>query len=224
MKRGAARNHILPVNLVEREAGQASLFEFAAEQQGRPNDFIRIRLPDVPPWSPRETLQHEKEQVGFYISGHPLEEFEIDYRSFATSSIRRFRERGDEAGEVRLLGYTLRPSQSDLALTLYWQAVVPPTEDYTLFVHLLGEDGRLLAQWDGQPVAGLYPTSAWPVGEIFTQQVRLPLPAAAPPGRYDLLAGMYTYPDLQRLSVESSRPYAQDGLVWLQSIALGEGP
>jgi DNA polymerase-3 subunit alpha len=89
----------------EREAGQSSLFDLAAAGPGQSPSFILhpSSLPDVPPWSSRETLQNEKEQVGFYISGHPLDEFEVDYRSFATSSIRRFRE-NENAGEARLLG------------------------------------------------------------------------------------------------------------------------
>jgi len=94
----------------ERESGQASLFEFVAQQQGEPTGLVTVTLPDVPRWSLRETLRHEKEQVGFYISGHPLDEFEVDYHSFATSSIRRFRQAGLSAegapalGDVRLLG------------------------------------------------------------------------------------------------------------------------
>ena len=89
----------------EREAGQSSLFDLAAAGPGQSPSFILppSSLPDVPPWSSRETLQNEKEQVGFYISGHPLDEFEVDYRSFATSSIRRFRE-NENGGEARLLG------------------------------------------------------------------------------------------------------------------------
>ena len=89
----------------EREAGQSSLFDLAASGPGQSSSFILhpSSLPDVPTWSLRETLQNEKEQVGFYISGHPLDEFEVDYRSFATSSIRRFREQ-ENGGEARLLG------------------------------------------------------------------------------------------------------------------------
>jgi len=87
----------------ERESGQASLFEFASQQEDLSAGLTTATLPDVPAWSLRETLQHEREQVGFYISGHPLDEFEVDYHSFATTSIQRFRER-ENGGEARLLG------------------------------------------------------------------------------------------------------------------------
>ena len=34
-----------------------------------------LSLPDVPPWSQQEKLAHEKEAIGFYISGHPLDPY-----------------------------------------------------------------------------------------------------------------------------------------------------
>ena len=126
-------------------------------------------------------------------------------------------------GQVHLLGYDLvgdpTPGQS-LTLTLYWEALRAPTDDYTVFVHLLGPDGDLLAQYDGPPLRGLHPTSRWTPGDIFTQQALLPIPADAPPGEYALLTGMYTYPDLTRLPVAGDRPYAQDGLVWLENVSI----
>ncbi|MCX8038485.1 MAG: DNA polymerase III subunit alpha [Candidatus Sumerlaeia bacterium] len=87
----------------EREAGQISLFEVEGGNGPGPAALSAPRLPDVPPWSLRETLQNEKQQVGFYISGHPLDEYVVDYYSFATSSIRRFREQTNGAGGEALL-------------------------------------------------------------------------------------------------------------------------
>jgi hypothetical protein len=124
---------------------------------------------------------------------------------------------------VRFLGYGLSgepPPGGHVSLALYWQALHPVAEDYTIFVHLLGPDGELLAQHDAPPVGGLYPTSQWVAGDVFTHQVLLHIPDDAPPGQYDLLVGMYTYPDLTRLPVTGDQPYAQDGLVWLQSVEI----
>jgi hypothetical protein len=129
----------------------------------------------------------------------------------------------DLGGQVRLLGYDLAgmpvPGQA-LSLTLYWQALRPMAQDYTIFVHLLGPGGELLAQHDAPPLYGVYPTSRWVAGDVFTQQVRLSIPPDARAGKYELLAGMYTYPDLVRLPVAGDRPYARDGLVWLQSVEI----
>src|SRR6185369_6687173 len=51
----------------EREAGQASLFGEIAAHRPAPT------LPEVPPWTEAERLAREKEVLGFFISGHPLE-------------------------------------------------------------------------------------------------------------------------------------------------------
>ncbi|MCP4425147.1 MAG: phospholipid carrier-dependent glycosyltransferase, partial [Chloroflexi bacterium] len=46
------------------------------------------------------------------------------------------------SGEIALLGYDLEPVEDNrFALTLVWQAITPPADDYTVFVHLLGLDG-----------------------------------------------------------------------------------
>ncbi len=54
----------------DREVGQASLFGgLDAVEDPAPE------LPDVPEWSERERLAKEKEALGFFISGHPLDRF-----------------------------------------------------------------------------------------------------------------------------------------------------
>jgi DNA polymerase-3 subunit alpha len=87
----------------ERDSGQSSLFDFAADGQADSNVLSAVELPNVPPWSIKETLVQEKEQVGFYISGHPLDEYEVDYRSFATSSILKFRQQSNGEGRETIL-------------------------------------------------------------------------------------------------------------------------
>jgi hypothetical protein len=132
-------------------------------------------------------------------------------------------------GCVHLLGYDLTlgsngdgllPGQS-VSLSLYWQALIPLEEDYIVFVHLLGPDGDLVAQYDSPPLDGLYPTSEWVPGDIFTQQIVLQSPPDGPVGLHDLVAGLYTYPDIARLPVDSNRPFAQDELIWLQAVDVG---
>jgi len=73
-----------------------------------------------------------------------------------------------EGGEIRLLAFQVQPqaTPTEARLTLYWQAAAPLTREYTVFVHSLAADGRLLGQADGPPVANHYPTTAWQAGEI----------------------------------------------------------
>ncbi|MGH7535730.1 MAG: DNA polymerase III subunit alpha, partial [Gemmatimonadales bacterium] len=63
----------------ERDAGQASLFGEATVSRPRPT-----ALPDVPPWAEAERLAKEKEVLGFFISGHPLERFRDEVELFGT--------------------------------------------------------------------------------------------------------------------------------------------
>ncbi len=63
----------------EKEAGQASLFGEATAPRPR-----REGLPDVPPWTEAERLVKEKEVLGFFISGHPLERFREEVELFGT--------------------------------------------------------------------------------------------------------------------------------------------
>ena len=49
-------------------------------------------LPECKPWSKIEQLKNEKEVTGFYISGHPLDEFRIELKHFARQKISDFKE------------------------------------------------------------------------------------------------------------------------------------
>jgi len=53
-------------------AGQLSLFDFASEEQKESYD---VKLPDVGEYDKEMLLTFEKEVLGIYISGHPIEEY-----------------------------------------------------------------------------------------------------------------------------------------------------
>jgi hypothetical protein len=91
---------------------------------------------------------------------------------------------------VRLVGYDLDSSQSDLQVTLYWQALAPMTTRYKVFVHLVGDGGPsdIRAQADIYPHL---PTTGWVPGEYLTDHVTLDLPTSLPAGPYTLLLGLY---------------------------------
>jgi hypothetical protein len=101
------------------------------------------------------------------------------------------------AGQIRLVGWSLAQESQGLNVMLFWQAAAEMTRDYTAFVHLLGEDGRPVAQLD-RPPAG-YPTHDWRPGEIVVDTYRIELPADLPPGEYTVQTGFYYLPTLERL-------------------------
>ncbi|MDO5538976.1 MAG: DNA polymerase III subunit alpha [Eubacteriales bacterium] len=57
--------------------GQMSLFDFVDEQDKK--DF-EISMPDVGEYEKEQLLAYEKEVLGFYVSGHPLEKYETMWR------------------------------------------------------------------------------------------------------------------------------------------------
>jgi DNA polymerase-3 subunit alpha len=46
-------------------------------------------LPDIEPWSKLEQLKKEKEVVGFYLSGHPLDDFKLEIDNFCNIDIEK---------------------------------------------------------------------------------------------------------------------------------------
>ncbi len=61
--------------------GQMSLFDLAPEEE---REAFRVQMPNVPEYGKEELLAFEKEVLGFYISGHPLEEYEEQWRRGVT--------------------------------------------------------------------------------------------------------------------------------------------
>ena len=63
-------------------AGQMSLFDIVGEEQ---KEAFDIKLPDVGEYSKENMLAFEKEVLGIYVSGHPLEEFEALWKKNITN-------------------------------------------------------------------------------------------------------------------------------------------
>jgi hypothetical protein len=112
----------------------------------------------------------------------------------------------DLGGRVRLLGYSLNAGQvapgGTLLLTLYWQALAPMEERYTVFTHLLDAGGQIQAQMDGEPQGGGLPTDRWTVGQVVQDNYALEVPAQAQPGPHLLEVGMYLLATMDRLPVQ----------------------
>lgn len=62
---------------------QTSLFDIAGDDSGGIKYLQYPALPDIPEWSLQERLAREKELLGFYISGHPLDKYERDIQLFS---------------------------------------------------------------------------------------------------------------------------------------------
>ena len=73
----AQRNH------AQHAHGQTTIFDLDEEQDA----FAPPPLPSVDPWSQSEELNREKAILGFYLSGHPLDKFREEVRTFATITL-----------------------------------------------------------------------------------------------------------------------------------------
>ncbi|MDO4188837.1 MAG: DNA polymerase III subunit alpha [Lachnospiraceae bacterium] len=62
--------------------GQMSLFDFASEED---KVNMQIKMPDVGEFDKEELLSYEKEVLGIYVSGHPMEEYEGLWRKNITN-------------------------------------------------------------------------------------------------------------------------------------------
>ncbi|HIG76216.1 MAG TPA: DNA polymerase III subunit alpha, partial [Bacteroidetes bacterium] len=64
-------------------AGQNSLFGAA---DGGGSSFVPA-LPHAEPWTKGEALRHERDLMGFYVSGHPLDDYAAEASAFASVSL-----------------------------------------------------------------------------------------------------------------------------------------
>jgi len=85
----------------DRDSGQAGLFGDLLGGSGQERQE-RV-LPNVPDWTGREKLRGEKETIGFYVTGHPLDEWDWKVCELATYDSKTI-EKAQRGEEVALCG------------------------------------------------------------------------------------------------------------------------
>ncbi len=94
----------------------------------------------------------------------------------------------------------------DMEFAMTWRALAQPASDYTVFVHLLDEQGNRVAGND-QPLTNLvYPSGLWSPGERVTHTHYLSLPADLPAGMYTIQMGLYDPQTGARLTTGTQPP------------------
>ncbi len=97
----------------------------------------------------------------------------------------------DFNGQIRLLSAEIRPEGQTVLAILRWQCLQPPTEDVTVFLHMMAPSGQIIGQRDGYPLMVARPRD-WQAGDIWRDVRLLRLPEGLPAGIYALIVGMYT--------------------------------
>ncbi|HAL61380.1 MAG TPA: hypothetical protein DCP08_03125, partial [Chloroflexi bacterium] len=98
---------------------------------------------------------------------------------------------GDKGGRVRL--------------TLWWEALAPVEEDYTVFTHLLDGKGRFIEGHDSMPANGWRPTSGWRTGQVMRDIHYIPFEAGEDLGEIIIEVGFYDLETGRRLELEDGQ-------------------
>ncbi len=102
----------------------------------------------------------------------------------------------DFGGVIRLRGFALDSStvatDHSLRITLYWQALQPPSANYLVTLRLMDADGipRHVSPAE-VPTGQMYPTAAWPLDDVVADFHNFALDPALEPGQYSLQVGLF---------------------------------
>ncbi|HMG24131.1 MAG TPA: OB-fold nucleic acid binding domain-containing protein, partial [Kofleriaceae bacterium] len=93
----------------DRRSGQTSLFGLLAASEpmrapGGPAPAMGETYPDVEAWGPKQLLAFEKEALGFYVSGHPLDRYRGDLQRYASATTSDFPAGKRGVGEASIGG------------------------------------------------------------------------------------------------------------------------
>jgi hypothetical protein len=122
---------------------------------------------------------------------------------------------------IELLGYDL--GIEDFELTLYWRANAMVGNDYTVFVHLVDQRGKMWGQGDSVPVRGMYPTSAWLPSQLVEDRHVIQVDPTVPLGSYWVLVGLYDPVTLDRLEALGPGGPLPEGAVTLIELRMEGG-
>jgi 4-amino-4-deoxy-L-arabinose transferase-like glycosyltransferase len=113
----------------------------------------------------------------------------------------RYAKEWERGAELR--GITIRSDQSNaphqttvqagqvITVTCTWHALETLTYDWTVFVHLVDDTGKIVAEHNSKPQGGAFSMLLWSPGDWLHDPHPLTLPANLPPGVYTLRVGWY---------------------------------
>jgi hypothetical protein len=121
--------------------------------------------------------------------------------------------------DLALLGYEVHApptgSSQPVRVRLWWGTLSDVDRDYTAFVHLVDQDGRIVSQEDKLLERGDLPSSDWPPGSLVMQEYQLRPGPNTEPGDYLIKIGVYYWATGERLPVwdEQGRRQPEDAIV-----------
>ncbi len=186
--------------------------------------LLRVGLYDQSTGKRLKVLADERNAAGDSITlqpvrvlrAHPLSPHQLSHRVDYTLG-----------KQIELVGYELEAADcgvraAECGLTLYWRAKAAVEKDYTVFVHLVDQEGRLWGQGDGVPVGGMYPTSAWLPGQLVEDRHMIQVAPDVPSGSYQVRVGLYDPLTLERLEAVGPEGLVPDGAIVLEPVLVWE--
>ncbi len=111
---------------------------------------------------------------------------------------------------VLLAGHTVSSQEdAETRFTLFWRAEQSLGADWTVFVHMLNAAGEIVAQTDGPPLNGDWPTTAWEPGHLVRDARRLAYGSTLSQGEHSVVVGLY-----DPVSGVRAAAFAPDGSEW----------
>jgi len=77
-----------------KNSAQVSLFQNSSDLQ-----VAELQVPETKQWNTIEKLSREREVIGIYISGHPLDDFKVEMESFCNANVSMFKSPKDYLGK-----------------------------------------------------------------------------------------------------------------------------
>ena len=138
-----------------RDSGIDDLFGDVVPSQGRGAGDVYAPFRQVRPWSGKQRLAGEKETLGLYVTGHPIDEYESEVRKFAPTRIAEVRP--DKQGTQFLAGLivasrTMKTKRGDTMAILQLDdrsariEVTVYADTYAEHRELLGKDNIVIVE------------------------------------------------------------------------------
>ena len=138
-----------------RDSGMADLFGEVVPSQANGHADVYAPFRQVRPWSDKQRLAGEKDTLGLYVTGHPIDEYEQELRKFAPTRISELR--ADKQGTQFIAGLivatrTMKTKRGDTMAILQLDdrsariEVTVYADTYTEHRELLGKDNIVIVE------------------------------------------------------------------------------
>ena len=132
-------------------------------------------------------------------------------------------------GKIELLGAEFDRDSAQpgdpIKVTLYWRALQPLDRSTVEFVHLIDEQGILIAQRDTWPGRGMYPTTLWQPGEVIADTLTLHVPDGAyAPNEATLQVGLYEQDGARLTAIDAQGEAVEDDVASIGTLKIDPRP